>query len=149
MTGPDREGRGAARAMTAALTDAGRSAADVDYVSAHGTATLFNDLMESKALALVLGARASTTPVNSVKGALGHTLGAAAALEALVSVRTLETGLVPPTPGLASSIPRSTSTSSAISARAVHRARRALDRRPASAAPTPPCLPKVYHSADG
>ena len=100
MTGPDREGRGAARAMQAALLDAGRPARAIDYVSAHGTATLFNDLMESKALALTLGERAATTPVNSIKSALGHTLGAAAALEALACVRTLETGLVPPTPGL-------------------------------------------------
>ncbi len=100
MTGPDREGRGAARAMSAALADAQRSARDVDYVSAHGTATVFNDLMESKALATVLGERAATTPVNSIKSALGHTLGAAGALEALLCVRTLETGLVTPTPGL-------------------------------------------------
>lgn len=99
MTGPDREGRGAARAMQAALADAGRRAADVGYVSAHGTATPFNDLMEAKALALVFGARASSTPLNSIKSALGHTLGAAAALEAIACVRTLETGLVPPTPG--------------------------------------------------
>jgi 3-oxoacyl-[acyl-carrier-protein] synthase II len=100
MTGPDREGRGAARAMRAALTDAGLAPDGVDYVSAHGTATVFNDLMESKALAAVLGDRAAGTPVNSIKSALGHTLGAAGALEALVCVRTLETGLVPPTPGL-------------------------------------------------
>ena len=99
MTGPDREGRGAARAMQAALADAGCTAADVGYVSAHGTATPFNDLMEAKALALVLGARASSTPLNSIKSALGHTLGAAAALEAVACVRTLETGWVPPTPG--------------------------------------------------
>jgi 3-oxoacyl-[acyl-carrier-protein] synthase II len=100
MTGPDREGRGAARAMAAALADAGRAADEVDYVSAHGTATVFNDLMEAKALAAVLGARAGATPVNSVKSAVGHTLGAAGALEALVCVRTLETGLITPTPGL-------------------------------------------------
>jgi 3-oxoacyl-[acyl-carrier-protein] synthase II len=100
MTGPDREGRGAARAMNAALSDGRVSAAEVDYVSAHGTATVFNDLMESKALARVLGDRAAATPVNSVKGALGHTLGAAGALEALVCVRTLETGQITPTPGL-------------------------------------------------
>jgi 3-oxoacyl-[acyl-carrier-protein] synthase II len=100
MTGPDREGRGAARAIAAALADAGRGAAgDVGYVSAHGTATPFNDLMEGKALALVFGA--AVPPVNSIKSALGHTLGAAAALEAVACVRTLETGLVPPTPGLA------------------------------------------------
>ena len=100
MTGPDREGRGAARAMLAALADAGRRADDVGYVSAHGTATPFNDLMEAKALALVLGARAASTPVNSIKSALGHTLGAAAALEALACVRTLETGLVAADAGL-------------------------------------------------
>jgi 3-oxoacyl-(acyl-carrier-protein) synthase len=100
MTGPDRQGRGAARAMEAALADAGRSAGDIGYVSAHGTATPFNDLMEAKALALVFGARAAATPINSIKSALGHTLGAAAALEALACVRTLETNLVPPTPGL-------------------------------------------------
>ena len=81
------------------LADAGRAAGDVGYLSAHGTATPFNDLMESKALALVFGA--AVPPVNSIKSALGHTLGAAAALEALASVRTLETGLVPPTAGLA------------------------------------------------
>jgi 3-oxoacyl-[acyl-carrier-protein] synthase II len=98
MTGPDRQGRGAARAMQAALADAGRTASDVGYVSAHGTATPFNDLMESQAFALVFGAAAP--PTNSIKSALGHTLGAAAALEALACVRTLETGLVPPTPGL-------------------------------------------------
>jgi 3-oxoacyl-[acyl-carrier-protein] synthase II len=100
MTGPDREGRGAARAMAAALADAKRTAADVDFVSAHGTATQFNDLMESKALALVLGDRAPHTPLNSIKSALGHTLGAAAALEALLCVRIVETGIAPATPGL-------------------------------------------------
>ena len=100
MTGPDREGRGAARAMNAALTDAHARASEIDYVSAHGTATVFNDLMEGKALAQVLGDRAASTPVNSIKGALGHTLGAAGALEAVVCVRTLETGQVTPTPGL-------------------------------------------------
>jgi 3-oxoacyl-[acyl-carrier-protein] synthase II len=100
MTGPDREGRGAARAMTAALADAERAPGDVDFVSAHGTATQFNDLMEAKALALALGPHAARTPVDSIKGALGHTLGAAAALEALLCVRVLETGLAPPTPGL-------------------------------------------------
>jgi 3-oxoacyl-[acyl-carrier-protein] synthase II len=100
MTGPDKEGRGAARAMQAALADAAAAPSEIDYVSAHGTATLFNDLMEGKALALALGARAPSVPVNSIKGALGHTLGAAGALEALACVRTLETGLVPPTAGL-------------------------------------------------
>jgi 3-oxoacyl-[acyl-carrier-protein] synthase II len=98
MTGPDREGRGAARAMQAALADAGSSSDEIAYVSAHGTATPFNDLMESKAFALVFGPR--TPPTSSIKSALGHTLGAAAALEAIACVRALETGLLPPTPGL-------------------------------------------------
>jgi 3-oxoacyl-[acyl-carrier-protein] synthase II len=100
MTGPDREGRGAARAMEAALADAGRAPGEIGFVSAHGTATLFNDLMEAKALARVFGARTPSLPLHSIKSALGHTLGAAAALEALACVRTLETGLAPPTPGL-------------------------------------------------
>jgi 3-oxoacyl-[acyl-carrier-protein] synthase II len=100
MTGPDREGRGAARAMAAALADAGRDAGAVDFVSAHGTATVFNDLMEGHALSRVLGERAGVVPVNSIKGALGHTLGAAAVLEAIACVRTLESGQIPPTPGL-------------------------------------------------
>jgi 3-oxoacyl-[acyl-carrier-protein] synthase II len=98
MTGPDREGRGAARAMSAALADARLAPDAVGYVSAHGTATPFNDLMEAKALALVFGAR--VPPINSIKSAIGHTLGAAGALEALLCVRTLETGLITPTPGL-------------------------------------------------
>src|SRR5262249_9115451 len=80
--------------------DAGRAVDEVGFVSAHGTATQFNDLMEAQALRLLLGARAAATPVNSIKSALGHTLGAAAALEAIACVRTLESGLVPPTPGL-------------------------------------------------
>ncbi len=100
MTGPDREGRGAARAMSAALHDAERDASAIGFVSAHGTATPFNDLMESKALALVFGARSPSVPLNSIKSAVGHTLGAAAVLEAVACVRTLETGLIPPTTGL-------------------------------------------------
>jgi len=98
MTGPDREGRGAGRAMQAALRDAGAAAADVDHISAHGTATQFNDLMEGKAIGLVLGDR--RVPVVSLKGGVGHTLGAAGAIEAIAAVRGLQTGLIPPTVGL-------------------------------------------------
>ncbi|MSP59546.1 MAG: beta-ketoacyl-[acyl-carrier-protein] synthase family protein [Myxococcales bacterium] len=99
MTGPDRTGRGAARAMNAALVDAGVEAGAIDFVSAHGTATLFNDLMEAKALHAVLGAAAPRIPVNSIKSAIGHTLGAAGAFEALLCVRTMEEGLIAPTVG--------------------------------------------------
>lgn len=100
MTGPDRQGRGAARAMSAALADAGLGAEAVDFVSAHGTATVFNDAMEARGLELVLGERSATVPVNSIKGSLGHTLGAAGALEAVMAVRALEEQVIPPTAGL-------------------------------------------------
>ena len=99
MTGPDPEGRGAARAMAVALADAGLAPSLVDYVSAHGTSTHFNDLMEHHALHALLGVRAARIPVNSIKGAVGHTLGAAGALEALVCVRQLEEQLIVPTAG--------------------------------------------------
>lgn len=105
MTGPDRQGRGAAAAMSRALAQAGRSPDAIDFVSAHGTATVFNDLMEKHALGLVFGARAQSVPVNSVKGAVGHTMGAAAALEAVLGVLVLRTGLVPPTVGLVTQDP--------------------------------------------
>jgi 3-oxoacyl-[acyl-carrier-protein] synthase II len=98
MTAPDREGAGAARAIRAALEDAGRTPADVGFVSAHGTGTPYNDAMEAAALTRVFGA--GRVPVNSIKGAVGHTLGAAGALEAVLCVRVLETGVAPPTAGL-------------------------------------------------
>jgi 3-oxoacyl-[acyl-carrier-protein] synthase II len=98
MTAPDREGAGAARAIRAALDDAGCAPSDVGFVSAHGTGTPYNDAMEAAALTRVFGA--GRVPVDSIKGAVGHTLGAAGALEAVLCVRVLETGLVPPTIGL-------------------------------------------------
>jgi 3-oxoacyl-[acyl-carrier-protein] synthase II len=122
MTGPDREGRGAARAMSAAIADAARAPDAIDFVSAHGTATPFNDLMEAKALGHVFGARASEVPIDSIKSAIGHTLGAAAAIEAVLCVRVLETGLVPPTPGLQEIDPE-------IRLDVVHGAPRRLDAR--------------------
>ena len=98
MTAPDREGGGAARAMTAALADAGLAPRSVGFVSAHGTGTVYNDAMEAAAIARVFGPRA--VPVNSVKGAVGHALGAAGALEAVVCVQAIAHGVVPPTAGL-------------------------------------------------
>jgi 3-oxoacyl-[acyl-carrier-protein] synthase II len=98
MTAPDREGAGAARAIRAALADAGRSPSEVAFVSAHGTGTPYNDAMEAAALTRVFGA--GRVPVNSIKGAIGHTLGAAGAIEAVLCVRVLESGVVPPTAGL-------------------------------------------------
>ena len=77
------------------------------FVSAHGTGTTFNDAMEEAALTHVLGEKAGTVPVNGIKGAIGHTLGAAGALEAILSVLVLEEQRVPPTAGYASSAPGS------------------------------------------
>lgn len=100
MTGPDRQGRGAARAMRAALADAELSAPDIDFISAHGTATPFNDLMEGQAISAVFGQHSGQLPVHSIKGAIGHSMGAAAALEAVVMVRALQAQCVPGTTGL-------------------------------------------------
>ena len=97
MTGPDPEGGGAARAMAAALADAGRTPAEVDFINLHGTGTSFNDLMERHAVWHLLGARTPQVPVNSIKSALGHTLGAAGAFEALLLCRVVAAGLIPPT----------------------------------------------------
>jgi 3-oxoacyl-(acyl-carrier-protein) synthase len=97
MTAPDREGRGAARAMDAALADARRAPAAIDFVSAHGTGTVYNDAMEATAIGRVFGPRA--VPVNSIKGVIGHTLGAAGALEVVMCVDVLRTGVIPPTAG--------------------------------------------------
>lgn len=98
MTAPDRTGGGAARAISAALVDAGFPAAAVDFVSAHGTGTPYNDAMEAVALARVFGVKG--VPVDSIKGAIGHTLGAAGAFEAVVCVEALAHGVIPPTVGL-------------------------------------------------
>ncbi|MCW5892365.1 MAG: beta-ketoacyl-[acyl-carrier-protein] synthase family protein [bacterium] len=98
MTAPDREGGGAARAMTAALRDAGVDPTAVGLVSAHGTGTVYNDAMEAAALGRVFAEH--RVPVNSIKGAIGHTLGAAGAFEAVMCVQALATGCIPPTAGL-------------------------------------------------
>jgi 3-oxoacyl-[acyl-carrier-protein] synthase II len=95
ITRPTVEGQ--ARAMRAALLSAGRHASDIDYVNAHGTATLQNDAVETAALKDVFGSRAYNLPVSSTKSMHGHLLGAAGALEFLVSVAALKRGIVPPT----------------------------------------------------
>ncbi|MGE5717179.1 MAG: beta-ketoacyl-[acyl-carrier-protein] synthase family protein [Acidobacteriota bacterium] len=107
MTRPDPEGRGLRRAIETALARASRAGCDVDFVSAHGTGTTFNDAMEEAALAHVLGAKARSVPVNGIKGAIGHTLGAAGALEAVLSTLVLAHQRVPPTAGHAKSKPDS------------------------------------------
>lgn len=94
---PQPDGIGAARAITEALKDAGIKPEDVDHVNAHAASTPAGDLAEAKAIKLALGGRATEIPVTSVKGAFGHSMAAAGALETIVAVKTLEEGKVPPT----------------------------------------------------
>lgn len=98
ITAPARDGSGLIRAVKQALSVAGLPEEAVDGISAHGTGTLYNDAMELTAFKQVFGDR--RLPLHSVKGALGHTLGAAGGLEVALGLRSLETGLIPPTVGL-------------------------------------------------
>jgi 3-oxoacyl-[acyl-carrier-protein] synthase II len=98
ITQPEENGRGAVEAIKAALRDADLAPADVGYVNAHGTSTPINDRVETLALRKVLGE--DGPPVSSCKGAVGHTLGAAGAIEALACVEALRRGALPPTLGL-------------------------------------------------
>jgi len=97
MTTPDPEGRGACAAMRAALDEAGVSPDDVDYVNAHGTGTRFNDAMEATAIRKVLGG--ADPIVVSTKGYVGHTLGAAGAMEAVFVMEALQAGWTPASAG--------------------------------------------------
>jgi len=99
ITAPEPSGEGAARAMAAALADAGRMPGDVDYVNAHGTSTPLNDRSETAAIVAALGARAHAIPVSSTKSAVGHLLGAAGAVEAVATVLALQRSVAPPTVG--------------------------------------------------
>jgi 3-oxoacyl-[acyl-carrier-protein] synthase II len=100
LTAPDPEGGPAAHAISLALSDAGLSAPEIDYVNAHGTSTPLNDPAETAALKRALGnEQAKRIPVSSTKSAIGHLLGAAGAVEAVATMETLRTRIVPPTLG--------------------------------------------------
>ncbi len=90
---------GAARALTACLEDAGLRPEDVDYINAHGTGTVANDPMETRAVREVFGDHAGRLAVSSTKSMHGHTLGAAGAIECVATVLALRDGLLPPTIG--------------------------------------------------
>lgn len=92
---PDDEGQ--ALAMSRCLADAGLAPADIGYINAHGTGTYVGDRIETSAIKRVLGAHAYDVPVSSIKGALGHTIGAAGAIEAAVTALSLQQAQVPPT----------------------------------------------------
>ncbi len=99
LTAPDPSGGGASRAIELALADAEIEPDGVDWVNAHGTSTKLNDASETKALKSALGERANQIPVSSLKSAIGHTLGAAGAVEAAATVLALRRGVAPPTVG--------------------------------------------------
>jgi 3-oxoacyl-[acyl-carrier-protein] synthase II len=98
VTEPDPTGLNPARAMQMAFRDAGISPEDVGYVNAHGTSTPLGDPAETRVLKIALGEEhAYKTPVSSTKGATGHTLGAAGAVEAIFTIFGIQKGLLPPT----------------------------------------------------
>jgi len=95
ITAPDENGAGAAEAMRLAIS--GMEPEQVDYINAHGTSTILNDAMESKAIRQVFGDHADSLAISSIKSMTGHLVGAAGAVEAIACVKSLETGWVPPT----------------------------------------------------
>ena len=97
MTGPDPQGTGAARAMSLALRNSGVNADDVDYISAHGTGTKMSDEIETKAVKHVFNGAAYRIPMSSIKSAIGHTMGAASAIEAAACALALTHDRIPPT----------------------------------------------------
>ena len=97
MTAPDPEGVGAAAAMTAALRDAKLNPQDVSYINAHGTSTELNDKIETLAIKRALGESARRVPVSSTKSMMGHLIGAAGAVEAIICCLAIAHGAIPPT----------------------------------------------------
>lgn len=97
IVAPERDGAGMARTMEKALKNCGISPEDVDYINAHGTSTVLNDMYETKAIKKVFGDKAYRIPVSSTKSMLGHTLGAAGAIEGIITVKSICEGIITPT----------------------------------------------------
>jgi 3-oxoacyl-[acyl-carrier-protein] synthase II len=96
ITAPDPNGDGARRSMQLALKYSGLQPSDIGYINAHGTSTPYGDKLESLAIERVFGEGASV-PVSSTKSMIGHTLGAAGAVESIVCIQAMNTGTLPPT----------------------------------------------------
>jgi 3-oxoacyl-[acyl-carrier-protein] synthase II len=97
ITIPEPEGKSAAAAMEMAMRDAGLNKEDIGYINAHGTSTKANDRIETIAIKRAFGDLAPRVPVSSCKSMIGHTLGAAGAVEAAATVLALKEGVLPPT----------------------------------------------------
>ena len=97
ITSPCPDGEGGANAMIRAMKDAKIKPENIDYINAHGTSTHLNDLTETMAIKTALGKASKTVMISSTKGNIGHLLGAAGAVEAILSVKAMENELVPPT----------------------------------------------------
>jgi 3-oxoacyl-[acyl-carrier-protein] synthase II len=101
MTSPDPDGVAASKAMILAMEEAGVSADEVDYINAHGTSTPLNDKYETTAIKIALGEDAARkVAISSTKSMTGHLLGAAGAVETIISANALKEGIIPPTIGL-------------------------------------------------
>lgn len=105
LTGPHREGRGLADAMCQAISEDNLTQTGVDYINAHGTGTLYNDLMETKAIKKVFGKRAYSIPISSTKSMLGHSFGASGAIESICCLLAIKNSTVPPTINFSESDP--------------------------------------------
>jgi 3-oxoacyl-[acyl-carrier-protein] synthase II len=105
MTSPAPGGEGGARAMKMAIKEAGIKPEEVSYINAHGTSTPPNDKLETEAIKSVFGEAAYKIPVSSTKSMTGHMLGAAGAVEAIVCIKAMEEGFVPPTIGYVNADP--------------------------------------------
>jgi 3-oxoacyl-[acyl-carrier-protein] synthase II len=97
VTAPAPEGEGAVQSMQRALRDAGVRPEEVDYINAHGTSTPYNDVNETLAIKRVFGDHAYRVVVSSIKSMIGHTLGAAGAIEGVATILSIKHGIAPPT----------------------------------------------------
>ncbi|MBA7681716.1 3-oxoacyl-[acyl-carrier-protein] synthase 2 [subsurface metagenome] len=97
ITQPDENGEGAARAIRAALKKAGLATTEIDYINAHGTSTPLNDKSETLAIKSVFGDYAYHIPISSTKSMIGHLIGAAPAVEAVICTMVIQHGIIPPT----------------------------------------------------
>ena len=100
LTQPSPDGEGATRAVKYALKKANLGPEDIDYISAHGTATVLNDRTETRVIKNVFGERAKQIPVSASKSMLGHLLGASGSIQAVITILAMNHGIAPPTVNL-------------------------------------------------